>query len=202
MPNPNLRICLLRRERGGWGRVVVVVEGGGVVLCFASLPSLLPFLIVFAPRHFGATRCSLHQSSNEAVATLAAALIEPRTDSLPGGSVFQSTGPPSRRLSILPPPYPRPSDRLPGIHIRNSPPTLHIIVCETPRKRFPFPNIRRMKFPFERKEEKNGILPRGGEKTVSRRFITGHTLWWQFGRGFITGTSRGRIMCFERLCLK
>lgn len=52
----------------------------------------------------GATHCSLHQSSNEAVATLAPALIEPRTDSLPGGSVFQSTGPPSRLPSILPEP--------------------------------------------------------------------------------------------------
>lgn len=44
----------------------------------------------------GVTQCSLHQSSNEAVATLAPAPIEPRTDSLPGGSVFQSTGPPCR----------------------------------------------------------------------------------------------------------
>lgn len=54
----------------------------------------------------GATQCSLHQSSNEAVATLAPALIEPRTNSLPGGSVFQSTGPPSRLPSILPEPPP------------------------------------------------------------------------------------------------
>lgn len=54
----------------------------------------------------GATQCSLHQSSNEAVATLAPALIGPHTNSLPGGSVFQSTGPPSRLPSILPEPPP------------------------------------------------------------------------------------------------
>lgn len=106
-PNPNLRICLLRREREGVGEEKVV-------LFFALLHCPHCFLSVSrCAEALGAMHCSLHQRSNEAVATLAAALIEPCTDSLPGGSVFQSTGPPSHPLSILPPPRPNHRTALP-----------------------------------------------------------------------------------------
>lgn len=83
------------------------------------------------------TQCSLHQSSNEAVATLAPAPIEPRTNSLPGGSVFQSTGPPSR----LPPFLPQ----------LTSPSNLYIIVYETPRKDF-LSDIWQMNSPSSKRE--------------------------------------------------
>lgn len=70
-------------------------EGEGIVLCL--LHCLQWFLSeTLCAEALGVTQCSLHQSSNEAVATLAPVPIEPRTNSLPGGSVFQSTGPPSR----------------------------------------------------------------------------------------------------------
>lgn len=71
----------------------------------------------------GATRPSLHQSSNEAVATLAPELLEPRTASLPGARVFQSTGPPSL-----------PSIHSTQTHFPRLPSNLHIIEGETPRK--------------------------------------------------------------------
>lgn len=116
----------------------------------------------------GATQCSLHQSSNEAVATLAPALIEPRTNSLPGGSVFQSTGPPSRLPSILPepPPHPLPSN-------------LYIIVYETPRKDF-LSDIWQMKFASSKREN---VFLLCGSKRSGRdcvlRYIIEQALQWQ-----------------------
>lgn len=59
---------------------------------------------LFSQLRFLSQTLSSHQSSNEPVATLAPALIEPLAVFLPGGSVFQSNGPPS--LQSLPPPSP------------------------------------------------------------------------------------------------
>lgn len=100
----------------------------------------------------GATRCSLHQSSNEAVATLAAALIEPRTDSLPGGSVFQSTGPPSHRLSILPPRHPNQRQQHTHTHPRLPSNPLYNSVRDT-QERFP-PKRTADEVPLRAKERK------------------------------------------------
>lgn len=116
-------------------------------LCFCFTAS---FLIVFGPRHLALCAVPYISALMRQWATLAAALIEPRTDSLPGGSVFHSTGPPSHRLSILPT---QPTNRIPHKHVPDSPPTLYITAHETPRKDF-LPKHMGDKVPLPAKERK------------------------------------------------
>lgn len=65
-----------------------------------------------------------------------------------------------------------------------------------------------MKFPFKLKREDVFLPPRrrGGVRRGAGGRRQGDllrdTLWWQFGRGFMSGTSQGRKKCFERLCLE
>lgn len=116
----------------------------------------------------GVTQCSLHQSSNEAVATLAPAPIEPRTNSLPGGSVFQSTGPPSR----LPPFLPEPTSPNPS--------NLYNSVRDT-QKRFPPLRYMADEVPFKqaRKRVFFYVAAKGAVKIPVLRFIVEQDLQWQ-----------------------
>lgn len=104
----------------------------------------------------GVTQCSLHQSSNEPVATLALETIKPRTNFLPGGSVFQSTGPPSRLPPFLPQLTPTPP-----------PPNLYDSVWDT-QKRYPLRYmVDDVPFKQERKCVFSYVAAKGAVKILS-----------------------------------
>lgn len=105
-----------------WGISLWLMQGREVF----ALPRCIQWLLseTLCAQILGVTQCSLHQSANEPVAILAPPQKRPRTNFLPGDSVFQSSGLP-RRLPFFPPHPPPPA----------SPANLYNV--EDTQKRFP-----------------------------------------------------------------